>query len=153
MRLAVARSRSQGQVGARWAQRDRVHLATQTSQRAPMWHQVRATYTPHQTKNYYYTYFEVDPPTDRRLQCSCEHTLRSSDFDAAPAGGHSSNEMEGGDDDYMHTLRCTNVVGVRDCALGWRLCMACRPSEEIIQDIEFMLCSGYILSFTCASLL
>ena len=81
-----------------------------------------------------YTYFEVDPPTDRRLQCACEHTLRSSDIDAAPAGGHSSNEMEGDDDKDMYTLRCTNVVGVRDCALGWRLCMACRPSEEIIQD-------------------
>ena len=85
-------------------------------------------------QNETYTYFEVDPPTDRRMQCACEHSVRGSDVDATPAGGHSLNEMEGDNDEHMHTLRCTNVVEERDYALGWRLCMSCRPSEETIQD-------------------
>ena len=42
--------------------------------------------------------------------------------------------MKGDDDEDMHTLRCTNVVGEHDYAFGWRLCTSRRPSEETIQD-------------------
>ena len=84
-----------------------------------------------------YTYFEVDPPADGRLQCACEHTLRSSDLlNAGQAEGHPPNEMEEDNaDEDMYTLRCKNVVGEHDYALGWRLCTSCRPSEETIQDV------------------
>ena len=92
-----------------------------------------------------YTYFEVDPPADRRLQCACAHTRTRSDLlnpDHDQADDHLSisDDMEEDDaDDGLYTLRCTNVATERDYALGWRLCQPYRPSGAIIQSRVYAL--------------
>jgi hypothetical protein len=93
----------------------------------------------HWVPSHHYTYFEVPPPEDRRLQCLCAHEASLADFENHPDDYEAPDEEEDGSP-YFYKLRCTNAITEQDYAGGWRLCRLCRPPPGDVRERAAQVC-------------
>ena len=81
----------------------------------------------------HYTYFDVLPPADPRLQCQCAHEVQLSDMEHHPDDYIAPDEEEDGRP-YFYKLRCSNPIAEYEYAGGWRLCAHCRPPAPVVRE-------------------
>ena len=93
----------------------------------------------HWVPSHHYTYFEVPPPENRRLQCICAHAASLDDFENRPDDYEAPDEEEDGRP-YFYNLRCTESITEQDYAGGWRLCRLCRPPPDDVRERAVQVC-------------